>query len=204
MGFFDLFKRGKGKGEEPTPPPPPPAPAPTPAPAPAPQAPAGEAPKEKKRGLLGRTWDRVRGGKKKPPAAPAEAAPPAAPPAPPKGPPPPPAPPTPAEGPEGPTGPGGPKGPEGEGGEEGEEEEKDYSGSPASMEVKIPGKWAFSKKTWTGVVKGTLGSQAAVIEYLKAIDEGREQDAVQMIVDIFDDGSGFASGVELDKSTWML
>ncbi|MGW1675671.1 hypothetical protein [Streptomyces sp. NPDC002324] len=194
MGIFDRFRRGKGKGkgEEPTP-----APAPTPTPAPAPQAPAGEAPKEKKRGLFGRIADRVRGGgKKKPPAAPPAEAPPAAPPAPPEGPPP---------GPPGGPMPEGPEEPE-EGGEGEEEapEEKDYSGAPSSVEIKIPGQWAFSKKVWPGVVKGTLTSQAQVIEYLRAIDEGREQEAVEMIVEIFDDGSGFAAGVELDKSTWTL
>ncbi|MDX2695939.1 hypothetical protein [Streptomyces ipomoeae] len=183
MGIFDRFRRGKGKGkgEEP-----PPAPAPTPAPAP---PPAGEAPKEKKRGLFGRLKDKVT--RKKPPAAPAEEAPPAAPPAPPEGPPP---------GPPGGPMPEGPEEPEGPP----EEEEKDYSDAPSSAAINIPGQWAFSKKTWPGVVKGTLSGQAEVIAYLKAIDEGREKDAVEMIVEKFDQGSGFASGVDLDRSTWTL
>lgn len=184
MGIFDRFRKrgGKAKGE-PTPPS-------APTPAPTPQAPAGQVPQEpKKRGLLGRMADKVR--RKKPPEAPPEA-PPAAPPAPPSPPEGPPAPPTPAEGPE----------PEGEGVGEGEEpEEKDYSDAPSSMTVAIPGTWQFSKKKWVGIVRGTL-SGARVVQFLQHLDNDEEEDAVMMICEEFDQGSGFASAVDLPHSTW--
>ncbi|MGW1365238.1 hypothetical protein ACWCQP_48830 [Streptomyces chartreusis] len=179
MGLFDRFRRKGGKGKEE---PAPPTPAPTPAPPPTAQAPA-EGPKEKKRGLFGRIADKVRRKPKE--EAPPEA--PAAPPAPPEGPPPPPAPPTPAEGPEGPEEEGPP--------------EKDYSDAPSSMSVSIPGTWKMSKKKWPGVVKGDLSGDE-VIQFLRYLDEGEEQKAVEMICDKFDKGSGFASAVDLDGSDW--
>jgi hypothetical protein len=189
MGIFNRLRKLGGKGkEEPTP-----APAPEATPAPAPQAPAGGEARPKKRGLLGRLSDRVRG--KKPPAAPPEeppAAPPAAPPAPPQGPPSPPAPP-PAEGPG--------EGPEGEGEAEEAAPEKDYSDAPSSISVKIAGTWQMSKKQWIGVVKGSL-SGGAVVDFLKALDQDREKDAVIMICEAFDEGSGFADAVDLDRSDW--
>lgn len=185
MGMFGrLFGRGKdqpeGEGRQPE--------EAGQAPAPQPPAPAAPAPAEpKRRGLLGRAADRLRGrGKKEQP--PAEVAPPAAPPAPPG---PPSAPPT----------GGGEEGGEegGEGGEEAEEE-KDYSNAPKSLDVTIDGTWVTSKRAWRGPVVGTVkGSQ--VVDFLKALDEGREEEAVQMICDDFGDGS-FGAAVDLSASDW--
>ncbi|WP_435611250.1 hypothetical protein [Streptomyces sp. C10-9-1] len=186
MGIFKRFF-GRGGGEEPQEPQ---QPEQTPAPAPEAGPAAGDGGGGgKKRGFLGRIFG---GRKKKAPKGEAPPAPPEAPPAPPTGPPPPPAPPTPAEGPE--------EGPEG--GEEGEEApEKDYSDAPSSASIRIAGTWMMSRRKWVGVVKGTL-TGSAVVEFLKALDEGRDQDAVMMVCEEFDDGSGFASAVNLDESTW--
>ncbi|CAM5251123.1 hypothetical protein SXANM310S_00014 [Streptomyces xanthochromogenes] len=190
MGLFDRFRR-KGRDKEEQRPTPAPAP-----PTPAPKAPA-DTQGEKKRGLFGRVADRLRGKKEAPPAAPSapeEAAPPPMPPAPPTGEPVPQGeqlslPQEEAEG-------GGEEEAEGEG------EEEDYSNAPGSLDVSIPGDWKVSRKRWRGTVKGLLTGQANVIQFLKALDQGRESDAVMMICRLFDQGSGFAEIVDLDDSTW--
>ncbi|MGR3939431.1 hypothetical protein [Streptomyces sp. BRA346] len=148
---------------------------------PPPEVPAAEAPApepaeaaEEKRGFFSRLFGRKK--KEAPPAEEAEAPPPQeAPPAPP------------AEGP-----------PAGEGPPE-EPPPKDYSGAPGSLRVRIPGVWKVSRRVWVGVVDGTLtGGQ--VVEFLKAIDEGRETDAVQMVCDAY--GDDFGALVDLEESTW--
>lgn len=124
-----------------------------------------------------------------PKAPPAEAPPqpPTAPPA---------APPAPEEGPaEGPA-----EAPAEEGGAE-EAPEKDYSDAPSSVDVRIGGTWQMSQKKWVGVVRGTL-SGSGVVEFLRALDENREEEAVMMACEAFDQGSGFASAVDLSRSSW--
>ncbi|MFD4263799.1 hypothetical protein ACFWR9_40910 [Streptomyces sp. NPDC058534] len=59
----------------------------------------------------------------------------------------------------------------------------------------------MSKKKWVGIVKGSLSGEA-VVDFLRHLDNDEEQDAVMMICEEFDQGSGFASAVDLDRSTW--
>ncbi|MEW1804241.1 hypothetical protein AB0428_30970 [Streptomyces virginiae] len=84
-----------------------------------------------------------------------------------------------------------------------EEAEKDYSDAPGSANIQIPGTWQMSRKRWVGVVKGTL-TGADVVTFLKYLDAGNEEAAVMMVCEEFDQGSGFASAVDIGESDYII
>jgi hypothetical protein len=142
----------------------------------APAAPRpADVPAPKPRGLLGRVFGR----KPKPapkPAAPA--APPAQAPAPvPAGPAP-----APAEG-------------GGEGGEGGEAQPKRTY--PGTLQVSAKGTWKISSSKWYGTASGTL-TGTAVRVFIDAMEDGKTETAIYLIAQAYDDGSGFADGMDPD------
>jgi hypothetical protein len=78
--------------------------------------------------------------------------------------------------------------------------EKDYSHTPSSLHVMIPGTWQTSKRAWKGIVDGTLhGDQ--VVQFLKAMDgKGDMEDAIMTVCEDFDEQ--FASALEIENSSW--
>ncbi|MFJ2774919.1 hypothetical protein [Streptomyces sp. NPDC087300] len=179
----------KDKDQAPAPASEAPRPQPTPAPTPA------EEPR--KPGRFQRALDKLRGRKKKKkeeaPAAPeSSSAPPSTPTAEPS---------PPQDGGE-PAPAGEPGEPGVEGGEGQEEAEDPYADAPLFLTITIPGSWVTSKRTWNGVVQGTLFGED-IVDFLKAMDgvPGYDlNDSVQKVCDDFD--AQFGAAVDVDASTY--